>query len=372
MSGRRVLPILNQYSDVHVMGGPVHKLYDHKRPPSDAADASLSTEMSMTLGAGETNVKDNEDLVELMLCTKGCFKLVTKPDPPAPPPKPSVPNPEGGLAAEDMPPTPPVHVKKAKHHTGPPQVKWRMAMTNVLRVVSLSDWFSTIAKPEDPLSPSTGHLQDIPPYGFVIEYLSDKTAPKDLKKYHPMARAHAKHTADSGREGLRCPQLRYRMYQCGSTHEQSDWLSMWHAVTTNFWQERLEKTIVPDPDVFQFYTWAMVPVTGASSSGLELHHVVLSTTAMYLIPRGGKTGMEKDECKQSVVVANIKKCALRPAASSNNGGAIIMVATRTGPALPALACFTAAQAMELVVELQRIWMLNVRDDEFPFDNEVKK
>lgn len=234
-------------------------------------------------------------------------------------------------------------------------------------------------------------------YGFTVHYFAIGKAPKAAhesteigRSFAEMGRVALAGSASSASSASSVPVVRQRTYVCGTLYEQQEWLMVYRNVLLNYWHERLEASVIGAPEVFQYQCFAMTapasafPSIGgsgagpsflasppyASAGGGAVIHLVLSTTALYVLPRATKAEMEADDAVRFV---RMPLESLGSLTISTSRGALALTG---GPFVagrsPLRAAFFAPhECTAFVVELQRVWEMSSpaaasADGSFPF------
>lgn len=306
MSGNKVIPILELHKDVYVHGGAVRK--------KKYTDRNFAT--------------------ELVLCVACTFKLhqhpAKKPAAAAPAATPTAAD-GGPSAAPPLPQAPPQLPK--------PLMQWRMSHAYVHAVVPIGG------------DPRFGE-----PFGFAVLFYSFK--PPKEKNVTPLMQDVATHCTACKFTDL-MPRLRSREYVCASDYEQEDWIALFRVVLNNYWHERLERSTIPAPEIYQFQCFSCA-LNGA------VQQLALSTTRLYVIPRSDQKSIESDSPTnvKSFVIASAKRCVLL---KDNR----LLLQFGAGDAN--VGFLSHSERSTFVIELQRIFELCVGVNvPFPIDAEAQQ
>jgi hypothetical protein len=188
-------------------------------------------------------------------------------------------------------------------------------------------------------------------------FFSSKRVPKEAQKLTPFCQsvlAQCKCVEPAVLQAL-YPQLRVREYACSSEYEQEDWVGVFRMALTNYWHERLEAVIVAAPEVFQWQSYCL-DLGGPCS----LAQVVLSTAKLYTVPRHDQQHIEKDTTKhKAVAVAALTRIQV------HKDSGIVDLASSSQNFSASLGFFSPREAVVFVLELQRIWDLVSKSEDFP-------
>ena len=233
--------------------------------------------------------------------------------------------------------------------------------------------------------------------GFVIHFFNPM-------KPHPKPYEHLTETGKAFANTLACgrhaatpasptefytvshPALRTRMYLSQTQYEQEEWCLVYRTALLNYWHERLEASVISAPEIFQFQVFG-VDIGGNVSSAGNGHtgglgggggggkpirsigcpvHVVLSTSALYLIPRGTKEEFERDDVMktkrmplEALNMVSVDKAAGTvwisggPLRGNNNNNKSTSTSVEGVP----VGFYSPGEAYDFVLELQRVWEL---------------
>lgn len=327
MSGHKIVPLLEKNKDVFVHGGAVAR---HK-----------------TSFVSGTKKIPEDGTTELVVCAAATFKLWQ----PKPKVQQSAPKEgEPGDAAEPSPPVPAVMPR--------PMLIWRQPHAYIKAVIPLAGQTRAFA------------------FGFCVLYFapnkeSDRKRDEELTEFGKQLRAASNFITVANSLDLVTPPLRTREYRTGGEYEQEDWVLAYRTVLLNYWHERLESSVIPSPEVFQYQAFAVdvskhpavdsiVPHTSAKA---PLIQIAISTERVYWIPRHDASLIERDRPDKvlafpvtsiSNIDVNVKRgCRME----IHFGGGSTSVWK--------VACFSSHEGSQLLIELQRVWNLTRRDDRFP-------
>lgn len=192
----------------------------------------------------------------------------------------------------------------------------------------------------------------------------------DLTEYTSSLRRHSNFITTENSIDLISPPIRVREFRCSSEYDQEDWCLAYHATLFNYWHERLEQSVIPAPEVFQYQAFAVDvskqplvdSVAPHSTTKASLVQVALSTERIYCIPRHDQAHLERDHPARVLAFPVV---ALQEIVVYSSRGYRMELAFNGGAPWK-IACFTAEEGAQLVVEIQRIWDLLRKDDKFPF------
>ncbi|RNF26830.1 uncharacterized protein Tco025E_00912 [Trypanosoma conorhini] len=414
MSGRGVVRILEPHGDVYITGSTVvrHKVGDDGR---------------------ELDFFPSGYDVQLVLTAKHVYKLLQRHPPPPPPSSSSSSSRpvdskradgeadelqrqqqrerEGACNTQPPPPAP------------PPEVMWRESLGLVRAVVPLHNHPARVWAAERNEAGANCH-------GFAIEYFSTrKKGPKPsaqrtlLQRY--MAEVQCRCVDDVFTEvqvtapdgtpgGLRVREFHVGLVRPpwsagvphvpseGSPFLEQEWCCLFREARMNYWHERLEDSLIAEPEVFQYQVYAMEFPRAATSTAAGarreqqplLCQLVLSTERLYAVPRhNAKLLAVELPLHHSEMHSRWFTVAAMQSISCNSLTGVIVCtgyqqhdgqqqqeedsrvrrglthvnsAAEPGKAVTlTLGFFSVAEAEEAVVEIQRVWELTHRHADFP-------
>ena len=186
---------------------------------------------------------------------------------------------------------------------------------------------------------------------------------------------HLKHVFKLGKPSLRC-----RAYLVpsilGGAAQRDEWVSVYRAAIQNYWQERLESSIISSPEVFQYCSWAQFGGSSNVGPGSPIQPdlpsssiclVAISTKKLYIVNAaeahllGPENGRVPTGATRSADVSSVSMVHA-PVATTPH-----VVGVECGKRPFAQFQFLCGQhAADFVLELQRVFvMLKGEDAEFP-------
>lgn len=195
----------------------------------------------------------------------------------------------------------------------------------------------------------------------------------------PVEADHLQHVFKLGKPSLRC-----RAYLVpsvlGGGAQRDEWVAVYRAAIQNYWQERLEASIINSPEIFQYCAWAQFAGAGNGAKSTNLTAdlpastyclTAISTKKLYIVnaTEGNLLNVESGKISptstRSAEISSISQVFL-PTAS-----APFVVAVECGGRPFAQFQFLCGQhAADFVLEVQRIFLLvNGEDAEFPIVKE---
>ncbi len=175
--------------------------------------------------------------------------------------------------------------------------------------------------------------------GFAVVFLSDKPQ----RKASPTDVVARLVDASPGAKQLSGPwQLRARQYVPASEYARDEWALLYRSVVRNYWHERLEASVVPGPEVYQWHGWA-------TDEAGRLLQPCLSTLRLYVLRRDSPAALDADDAPLlAAPVAQLKRVVLRDQRTT-------VEVTAGRASTPALRFVAADAAAAFVLELQRVW-----------------
>ncbi|RNF15398.1 hypothetical protein TcG_07014 [Trypanosoma cruzi] len=190
----------------------------------------------------------------------------------------------------------------------------------------------------------------------------------------------------------------------GSPFLEQEWCCVFREAQMNYWHERLEDKLIEDPEVFQYQIYAMKfpnTTTASTAAGMAtqkhekqplLCQLVLSTERLYVVPRHDAKllAVELPLHHSEMHLRWFTVAALQSISFDPYTGVIVCVGrqqhegkqqksslarqslTHAGSAADSskevrftLGFFSVAEAEEAVLEIQRVWELTHRHEDFP-------
>ncbi|EKF27312.1 hypothetical protein MOQ_008970 [Trypanosoma cruzi marinkellei] len=411
MSGRGIVPILEQHGDVYITGSTVVR---HK----------------VGKNGYELDLFPSGYDVQLVLSAKNLYKLRQHHPPPRSLSRRPGDNKREGKEEDALqqqwsggekshtPPLPPP----------PPEMMWRESLGLIRALVPLHNHPSRMWA-------AGRHELGANCYGFAIEYFSTKKVPKPSTQHTVLQRymkevqcrcvndvfTDVKLTALDGTPGglrvrefhvglVRPPQsgsqsagTLYAPIE-GSPFLEQEWCCVFREAQMNYWHERLEDKLIEDPEVFQYQIYAMEfpnATTASNNAGRItqkqekqplLCQLVLSTERLYVVPRHDAKllAVELPLHHNAMHSRWFTVAALQSISFDPHTGVIVCVGhqqhegqeqkgSRTRQSLTdacsaadsskevrfTLGFFSVAEAEEAVLEIQRVWELTHRHENFP-------
>lgn len=182
----------------------------------------------------------------------------------------------------------------------------------------------------------------------------------------------------------------------GSAFLEQDWCYALRQTLVNYWHERLEDSLIEEPEIFQYQVYAMeFPNSDLGSLGKQrqadqeplLCQLVLSTERLYVVPRHDakllslELPLQHPEMKSRWFTVN----ALQSISFDSNTGVFVCTGRQEPPdaclhSAPSavssaaeflktvtltLGFFSVAEAEAALLEIQRVWEMTHRRDDFP-------
>ncbi|KEG13765.1 hypothetical protein DQ04_00801060 [Trypanosoma grayi] len=399
MSGRSVTPILEKNGDVYITGSTVvrHKIF----------------------GGRECDVFPDAYDTQLVLSAKSLYKLRQRHPPPPPPPPPPAAAAAAAGNGEQHHKEEGGRVPAAAALPPPPELAWRESLGVIRAVVPLRD---------HPSRAWAAGLNEVFSncHGFAIEYFSvHKEGPKPAAQQTVLQRYMKEvqclcvgdvftdvqlTTQGGGSGGLRVREFHVGLTRPpsnmpdatsdeGSLFLQQDWCHAFRVARMNYWHERLEDHLIEEPEIFQYQVFAMEfrdssPAANPTSRNKAkplLCQLALSTERLYVVPRyeAKLLSTELPLHHPEMLSRWMTVAALQSASINQHTGVVVCVgrqqqqkqkqhdkAARRGAShldpldggatvTLRLGFFNVAEAEEAMLEIQRVWELTHRHEDFP-------
>jgi len=343
--GQHLLPHLQRDGEVLLLNSRLGKV-----GKSDALHRAVSVDsasgFTASVSVAAHKLEPGQAYVEHALTTVACVKFRSHAPEEAPPAPKENEDDEGRELSDRDAVLRPIAPRPVPRRA-PSTVVWRMPHCFVRSIDAIS------VSGADPLAPGPGPSggdgdDDDEAPCFVVTFFSTK--PKRKENPPRTLRLMAERVPDVTRH---VPfELRAREFECASAAARDEWLLVYRSAVTNYWHQRLEASIIAAPEVYQYHAWAQ-----DRTRAHKLVQVALSTAAVYVITRSSPEALEHDEgvglhaANGSVtraLVSDIQRVKIV------RQEARVEVAAASGTAA-SLQLYTVADAIRLVVELQRVW-----------------
>jgi hypothetical protein len=351
--GSHLLPHLQKDGEVLLLHSRLGKLGKSDALHRAATVGSSSGFTASLTVSGAARLEPGQEYVEQALTTLGTLKFRSHaPEELAPVPKENKDADGHELSDRDavMKPIAVLPVAKRK----PSAAIWRMPHCFVRSIEIMNA--NGDALPDTTSSPPPPGLEqddddgDESPPCFVVTFFSTKPKRKDNPP--KTLRLMAERIPDVTRH---VPfELRAREYECASAAARDEWVLVYRSAVTNYWHQRLEANVIAAPEVYQFHTWAQ-----DRSRAHKLVQVALSTAAVYIVLRSSPEQLEFDEGvganASNGTVARALVSDLQRVKVSRQEARVELSAGSSFSV--SLQLYTVADAIRIVVELQRVWDL---------------
>ena len=276
-----------------------------------------------------------------------------------------------------------IDIEPSKLGTGQDRVDWNPTTNSsnlslTAQKVLLVEFFSDKPRRKDVMHPCLKELLSAD--SVTLDDMSPQLAglPK-AAGYEPVVRS----AADASAKLIAAqPELRCRALIFQSSFNRDEWLVLFKSAIMNYWHERLEKTRIPEPEIYQFHAWCVCtggsgpkPTGAAAPAALTPPptwcQATLSTIKLYLIARPTTASLSQDDTSDAAApAANAQsQPAVLPSTSMYVAalGRVVVHASlprvaiwnRAGDTWRELVFVQRSESTQFVIELQRVWEMVV-------------
>eukprot|EP01064_Diplonema_japonicum_P006412 TRINITY_DN1425_c3_g2_i1.p1 TRINITY_DN1425_c3_g2~~TRINITY_DN1425_c3_g2_i1.p1 ORF type:complete len:260 (+),score=52.10 TRINITY_DN1425_c3_g2_i1:51-782(+) len=147
----------------------------------------------------------------------------------------------------------------------------------------------------------------------------------------------------NGKEGGH-PKLACRELQVDNEGDRDDWVLTFKSLLTNYWHERLEATLIPAPEIYQFHLFVTV---GADTTP---HLLILSTTAFRVA--------KLPQPSESVLVSKCLFSALQGIQRKESSPTSLLICFNDGQSQLAISTKDSVESLLVIAEINRLVRMN--------------